>query len=78
MTTKRFVYSSHALGQMHERNVSKALVEKCFATPDVIIPARKGRLCLIGNVRRNLVLKIFFRESANTIYIITTYFTDKK
>ena len=78
MKEARFVYGDHALEQMRERHISQSVLEGAFEDPDSIVPARGGRHCLIKHVRKNLSLRIVFREGRGVLYIITAYFTDKK
>jgi hypothetical protein len=72
---KLFVFSKHALARLLERSISKSLVIEAISSPDKVV--RKTDFTLSLKQIAGATLVIAYRETDNSFFIITAYFSTK-
>ena len=69
---KPIIVSPHAFIRVHERRITREEVEAAIRTPDLILPARGGKLRVIKRFRDH-ALHVFYRETKSAIIFVTAY-----
>ena len=73
---KPLLISPHAFQRFLRRQISRAEVERTVRTPDLIQPARRGRLRAIKELGERK-LHVFYKETPGSVVIVTAYWRDR-
>ena len=69
----KFIYTQHALENIQERDLSKALIESTVAEPDKIMEGKIGRKIAQKQIG-NKLLRIIFEQQNDAYIIVTAYY----
>lgn len=77
MSTEKIIFvSSHAHIRMLERQITRADAESTIRTPDLIEPAKRGRIRAKKRFGDN-ILHVFYKETPTAIIFVTGYWRKK-
>jgi hypothetical protein len=72
---KLFVFSKHALKRLRERGINRSVVIDALSAPDKVTKKSDYILCVKRLPLTSLV--VIYRETDNSIFVITAYFSTK-
>ena len=73
---KPLIVSPHAFHRFVRRRISRGDMERAIRTPDLIQPARRGRLRAIKRMGER-TLHVFYKETPNVTVIVTAYWRNR-
>lgn len=75
-----FAFTDHALDEMRERGIARAIVENILQDPEQVVPGYGSRVCYQSRVRmrgKTYLVRVVVDERADPTRVITVYRTSQ-